>query len=189
MNQQQVLKAAIKIALKSREDDLFLITSDAVKLEQGMYNGWLLKPPSVIDTGYGIWCFATQKNEAGNEVVERIKGVKERVAKIVGLEPEITLIEKWFKVVKVVKVEEKEKYAVYDFEPTKEEVTAVLAYVHVCRRRRGRGEACRVMNKLKAEFNEEVEVGEAGVYVPYDVQQLSTAVARLMTTGRGVLWF
>ncbi len=53
MNQQQVLKAAIKIALKSREDDLFLITSDAVKLEQGMYNGWLLKLRRQAEVYYG----------------------------------------------------------------------------------------------------------------------------------------
>jgi len=100
-------------------------------------------------------------------------------------EPRIELVEKWFKVVKTTRIKNTERYAVYDFEPTKEGVTAVLAYVHMWRSRRGRcrGEICRVLEKfkllLKAEFNEEAEVDEAGVYVPYDVQQLSAVVAKL----------
>jgi hypothetical protein len=198
MNQQvlnkEAVEAATKIALKSGEDDLFLITPlGAVKLERGMYGGWLLKPPSVIDADYGIWCFASQRKEADNEA--GVRSVRERVARIANIlgvrsEPQVALIEKWFKVVKVVKVEDREEYAVYDFEPTKEGVTAVLAYVHhhMWRSRRGRchGEICRMLEKfkllLKAEFNEEAEVGEAGVYVPYDVHQLSAVVAKLMST-------
>jgi|GEM_PF-6473716 hypothetical protein len=73
---KEAVEAATKIALKSR--DLFLITPlGAVKLERGMYGGWLLRPPSVVDTGYGIWCFAVQRREAGGEVVERVRGVRE----------------------------------------------------------------------------------------------------------------
>jgi hypothetical protein len=193
MNQQvlnkEAVEAATKIAPKSREDDLFLITpSGAVKLEQ-VYGGRLLKPPSVIDTGYGIWCFAAQRSEASNEAgVRSVREGVARIANILGVrpEPQVALIEKWFKVVKVVKVEDREEYAVYDFEPTKEWVTAVLAYVHhhMWRSRRGR---CRMLEKfkllLKAEFNEEAEVDAAGVYVPYDVHQLSAVVAKLMSTG------
>jgi hypothetical protein len=200
MNQEQFLnkaiKAATKIGLRSREDDLFLVAhSDVVKLERGMYGWWLLRPQG-LDAAYGIWCFATQRVKADGEVVERVKDVKERVARIADLlgvksEPRVALVDKWFKVVRVVKVEAAEKYAVYDFEPTKEWVTAVLAYVHygVWWSRGGicRGEMCRVFEKykllLKAEFlGEDVEVDEAGVYVPYDVRQLAAAVAKLMST-------
>jgi hypothetical protein len=193
---KEAVKAAAKIALKSSEDDLFLITPlGAVKLERGVYGGWLLKPPSVVDTGYGIWCFAVQRREAGDEVVERVRSVREGVAKVANMlgvrsEPRVELVEKWFKVVKTTRIKNTERYAVYDFEPTKEEAAAVLAYVHyyMWRSRRGRchGEICRVLERfkllLKAEFDEEAEVDEAGVYVPYDVQQLSAAVAKLMST-------
>jgi hypothetical protein len=192
---KEAVKAAAKIALKSSEDDLFLITPlGAVKLERGMYGGWLLRPPSV-DADYGIWCFAVQRREADNEAVERVRSVREGVIAVanklgVRSEPRIELVEKWFKVVKTTRIKNTERYAAYDFEPTKEEVTAVLAYVHyhMWRSRRGRchGEICNVSKKfqllLKAEFGEEAEVGEAGVYVPYDVHQLSAVVAKLMST-------
>ena len=191
---KEVDKTAAVVALRSGEDDVFLITPQGeFKLEKGMYGGWLMRPPKELDAAYGVWCFAKEKGEAGDEVVERVREVKERVARIANLlgvksQPRVLLTTKWFKVVRAVRVDATEKYAVYDIEPTVEEATATLAYVHyhVWWSRRGKchGEICGVLDRfsklLKAEFKD-LEVDEAGVYVPYDVSRLASVVAKLVS--------
>jgi hypothetical protein len=195
-DQEKVVKVATEIALKSHDDSVFLVTPrGAVKLEKGMYGGWLLRPPlEELDVAYGVWCFATQRGEAGDEVVEKVKEVREKVAKIAALlgvksPPRVSLVTKWYRTVKVVKTSASERYAVYEIEPTDEEATATLAYVHyyVWWSRRGKchGEICGILDKfsklLKAEFKD-AKVDETGVYVPYDVSKLTTLIIKLMST-------
>ena len=197
MGEVQVLnkmdKVAVEVALRSHVDDVFLVTRRGVfKLEKGKYGGWLLRPPlEDLDVAYGVWCYRVEEGDAV-EVVKDTKDVQEKVAKVasslgVNKEPLVSLVVKKFRVVKAVLKKAAERYSVYDIEPADEEATAALAYVHyqVWWSRRGKchGELCGVLDKfsklLKAEFKEGAEVGDAGVYVPYDVSALAAVVGRL----------
>jgi hypothetical protein len=194
--QEKAVEIATKIALKSHNDDVFLVTprGELLKLEKGMYGGWLLRPPlEELDAVYGVWCFALQMGKAGDEVVEKVKEVREKVAKIAALlgvksPPRVSLVTKWYRAVKIVKTSASERYAVYDIEPLGDEAETVLAYVHYhlwwSRRGKCHGEICGVLEKfsklLKAEFKDEAD--ETGVYVPYDVSKLTTIIIKLMST-------
>ena len=199
MHRLQILnkeeKIAAKIALKSREDDVFLITprGELFKLEKGMYGGWLLRPPlEELDVVYGVWCYSVERKY--NEQVKGVEDIQEKVVKVasalgVNKTPLTSLVIKKFRVVKAVLKKSTERYAVYEIEPTDEEAAATLAYIHyyVWYSRRGKchGEICGILDKfsklLKAEFKEDAEVDEAGVYVPYDVSRLASVVAKLVS--------
>jgi hypothetical protein len=200
MDRTQILnKKTVEIALKSGVDDVFLIMGNkAIRLEKGMYGGWLLRRfQEAPDSAYGVWCYniAEENNEVDNQVIEKTKDVQERIVKIanslgVKERPLIRLITKKFRVVKLVKKKENDKYSVYDIEPTEEEAVAALihVYYHIWWSRRGRchGSLCGLLDKftklLSAEFRgEDAEVSGAGVYVPYDVSALESLLSKLPT--------
>ena len=193
-DQEKAVKVATEIALKSHDDSVFLVTPrGAVKLEKGKYGGWLLRPPlEGLDVAYGVWCYGVERKD--DEQVKGIKDIQEKVAKVastlgISKAPLTSLIVKKYRVVKAVLKKTTERYAVYEIEPTDEEATATLAYVHyyVWWSRRGKchGEICGVLEKfsklLKAEFKD-AEVDEAGVYVSYDISALVSMINKLMST-------
>ena len=194
MDKSQVLnKTAVEVALKSHVDDVFLITHrGALKLEKGKYGGWLLRPPlEELDVAYGVWCYNVEERDADEQVKNTTKDIQEKVAKVASLlgihkTPLVSLVLKKFRIVKAVKKKATERYSVYEIEPASEEATATLAHVYyyVWWSRRGNchGELCGVLDKfsrlLKAEFKEG-EVGDTGVYVPYDVSPLEKLLEKL----------
>ncbi len=192
--QEKAVKIATKIALKSHDDSVFLVTPrGAVKLEKGKYGGWILRPPlEGLDAAYGVWCYGVERKDDRVKGIEDIQEKVVKVANALGINkaPLTSLIVKKYRVVKAVLKKTTEHYAVYDIEPADEEATATLAYVHyyVWWSRRGKchGELCGVLEKfsklLKAEFKEDAEVDDVGVYVPYDVSTLASVVDKLMST-------
>ena len=192
-DQEKAAKVATEIALKSHKDSVFLVTPrGAVKLEKGMYGGWLLRPPlEGFDVAYGVWCYNVEKKDDEQVGSTKVKDVQEKVAKVanslgVNKKPLVSLVVKKFRVVKAVLKKATERYSVYDIEPADEEATAALAYVHyhVWWSKRGKchGELCGVLDKfskLLKEFKEGAEAGDAGVYIPYDVSALAAVVGRL----------
>jgi hypothetical protein len=197
MGKSQVLNRAVEIALKSRVDDVFLVTPQGtIKLEKGKYGGWLLRPPlEGLDVAYGLWCYGVEERDADEQVLDATKDIQEKVAKVastlgVNKMPLVSPVSKRFRTVKAVKKKATDRYSVYEIDSVDREAVATLAYVHyrVWWSRRGKchGELCGVLDKfsklLKAEFKEGVEVGDAGVYVPYDVSAITAVVERFAAT-------
>jgi hypothetical protein len=193
--QKITTETATEIALRSHVDDVFLIRRGVFKLKKGKYGGWLLRPPlEELDAAYGVWCYGVEERDADEDVMKNkdIQNIQEKVAKVasslgVNKTPSVRLVLKKFRVVKAVRKKTTERYSVYDIMPDGREAVATLAYVHyyVWWSRRGKchGELCSILDKfsklLKAEFKEGAEVGDAGVYVPYDVSALAELIEKL----------
>ena len=189
-----IRKIASEIALKSHEDDVFMIDGGGtVKLEKGRYGGWLLRGAGP-ESGRGVWCYTESEQEASADVLEKLAGIRERIVKVarsLGIEDEPKAFTRTlkFRVVDVSQKKATERYTVYDVMPTGEEAEAVLVAIkfEVRMSRRGKcyNDVCRVRDRLemllKAEFKgEEAEADGVTVIVPYDVSKLERAVAKLM---------